>query len=190
MKLSAVLLAGGESRRMGADKATAVFRGQPLWRHQIDLLRAMNPLEILISARTDPRWRPPDTAFIPDEVSLRGPLGGLAAALQRMKGTHLLALAVDMPLMSVSFLKSMVATTETKQGILPKIGERAEPLAAIYPVRCSAAISAALRGDDWSLQPLAENLVRSGHLRVLEVKSADEPLFCSLNTPEDLLAQA
>jgi molybdopterin-guanine dinucleotide biosynthesis protein A len=38
MTLTAVLLAGGESRRMGRDKAAIVFRGQLLWQRQIELL--------------------------------------------------------------------------------------------------------------------------------------------------------
>ena len=54
MNISAVLLAGGESHRMGQDKATLVFRGKPLWEIQLDLLRKLQPREIFLSARTDP----------------------------------------------------------------------------------------------------------------------------------------
>src|SRR5438132_3286725 len=57
MNMSAVLLAGGESRRMGKDKATLQFRGRPLWQIQFELLRKLHPSEIFISARTDPTWR-------------------------------------------------------------------------------------------------------------------------------------
>src|SRR5712691_10782146 len=64
MKLSAVLLAGGESRRMGKDKATALFQGKPLWQIQIDLLRKLEPAEIFVSARTDQSWRPADVQFV------------------------------------------------------------------------------------------------------------------------------
>jgi len=43
IKISAVLLAGGESRRMGKDKATVLFQGKPLWQIQLDLLRKYLP---------------------------------------------------------------------------------------------------------------------------------------------------
>ena len=45
MNISAVLLAGGESRRMGQDKATLLFRGKPLWQIQLELLRKLEPAE-------------------------------------------------------------------------------------------------------------------------------------------------
>ena len=54
MTFSAVLLAGGESRRMGTDKATFLFRGKPLWQAQLETLRKLRPAEIFLSARTDP----------------------------------------------------------------------------------------------------------------------------------------
>src|SRR5881227_573469 len=55
MKLTAVLLAGGESRRMNTEKATIIFNGEPLWQRQIKLLRHLGPENILVSARADQR---------------------------------------------------------------------------------------------------------------------------------------
>src|SRR5437868_2071507 len=132
MNISAVLLAGGESRRMGRDKATAVFRGEALWQHQIELLHTVNPREILVSARNKPAWQPGGTIFVADQPPSRGPLSGLAAALQVSRGTHLLTLAVDMPLMTACCLMSMCDEIAPGRGVLPNIGDRVEPLAAVY----------------------------------------------------------
>ena len=49
--------------------------------------------------------------------------------------THLLALAIDMPWMSNKYLELLCAQMEPGRGVLPKIDDRAEPLAAIYPRR-------------------------------------------------------
>jgi len=46
MNISAALLAGGESHRMGRDKATLLFYGKPLWQIQLDLLQKLEPAEI------------------------------------------------------------------------------------------------------------------------------------------------
>src|SRR5436190_7311119 len=78
MNISGVLLAGGESRRMGKDKATVLFRGKPLWEIQLGLLRKLEPAEIFISARTDPSWRPAAVQFVADAPPSRG----RSAALQ------------------------------------------------------------------------------------------------------------
>src|SRR5256886_8660143 len=96
MTLTAVLLAGGESRRMGTEKATIVFNGEPLWQRQIKLLRHLGPENILVSARAERSWRPADTESVLDQPPSRGPTSGLTPALARTRTSHLIALAVDM----------------------------------------------------------------------------------------------
>jgi molybdopterin-guanine dinucleotide biosynthesis protein A len=186
MKISAVLLAGGESRRMGEDKAILSFHGKPLWQVQLDLLRRLEPAEIFLSARTDPPWRPSDVPWVADDPPSRGPLSGLTAALSQMRGTHLLSLAIDMPFMTEKYLCSLCQQVTPDHGVLPMIGDRAEPLAAIYPVESHAAFVAALSGVEFSLQKIVRELVEIGQLRVLQVTKEQELLFRNLNEPADL----
>jgi len=186
MKISAVLLAGGESHRMGKDKATIVFRGKPLWQIQLDLLRKLEPAEIFISARTDPPWRPSDIQFVSDDPPSRGPLSGLTAALAQVQTGHLLALAIDMPLMSENYLRAIGDQIESGRGVLPVIGDRAEPLSAIYPADAHVDLVKALSGIEFSLQRLTNKLVKAGKLRALKVAKEEETLFWNLNEPADL----
>lgn len=186
MKISAVLLAGGESRRMGRDKATLVFHGKPLWQSQLELLRKFHPLEIFISARVDPSWRPAEVKFVPDQSPSRGPVSGLAATLTQIQADHLLALAIDMPLMTETFLRSLWELTKPSCGVVPIIGDRVEPLAAIYPRDAASDFMAALSGTDFSFQSLAKTLVGAGKLRLLSVSREDEKLFQNLNQPADV----
>lgn len=187
MNVSAVLLAGGESRRMGEDKATLLFRGEPLWAVQLNLLRKLEPAEILISARIDPVWRPNECEFVPDESPSRGPLSGLAVALARMRTKHLLALAIDMPFMNERYLRSLCKWMEPGCGVLPKLENRAEPLAAIYPAEARTDFAMALTGANFSLQKLAERLVDAARMRVVPVEDDDAELFRNLNEPDDLI---
>ena len=184
--LSAVLLAGGESRRMGKDKATLLFRGKPLWRIQLDLLRKLGPAEILLSARADPPWRPANVQFVPDAFPSRGPLSGIAASLERISTTHLLVLGIDMPWMTEKYLKLLCAQIEPGRGIAPKIGDRAEPLAAIYPREAAIDFRSALTGADFSLQSLVRDLVAAGKLQEISVAEPNEKLFLNVNVPADL----
>jgi molybdenum cofactor guanylyltransferase len=186
MKISAVLLAGGESRRMGEDKASILFCGKPLWQIQLDLLRSLGPAEILVSARTDPVWRPADVQFVPDDPPSRGPLSGLAASLARMRTNHLLAIAIDMPFMTEKYLKFLCGHTERGRGVLPKIDDRAEPLAAIYPREAEVDLRSALSGADFSLQTLASRLITAAKFQVIPVTEGERKLFWNLNEPADL----
>src|SRR5207244_11014236 len=92
MTLTAVLLAGGESRRMGTEKATIVFNGEPLWQRQIKLLRHLGPENILVSARAERSWRAADTEVVLDQPPSRGPISGLTAALGRARKSQLIEL--------------------------------------------------------------------------------------------------
>ncbi len=186
MNITAVLLAGGESRRMGRDKATLLFHGKPLWQIQLELLRRLKPAEILVSARTDPSWRPADVQFVADDLPSRGPLSGIAASLAQVHTAHLLALAMDMPFMSESYLHYLCDQIEPGTGVVPTIDGRAEPLAAIYPREADNDFRTALAGTDFSVQSIVRRLVESGKLQEVRVKEHEMKLFLNLNELSDL----
>jgi molybdopterin-guanine dinucleotide biosynthesis protein A len=186
MKISTVLLAGGESRRMGRDKATILFRGKPLWQIQLGLLGKLAPSEIFLSARTDPSWRPADVQFVADIPPSRGPLSGLAASMANMRMAHLLALAIDMPFMTENFLRYLCEHIEPGRGVLPTIENRAEPLAAIYPRQAEIDFRNALVGVDFSLQSLVRRLVETGKLREVPITEQEQKFFLNVNEPADL----
>ena len=190
MTLTAVLLAGGGSRRMGRDKATIVFQAQPLWRRQLDLLRGLHPERILVSVREEPPWLPVDAESLLDEPPFRGPLGGLTKALEQMQTSHLLALAVDMPFMTSEQMRVLWGLATVGCGVLPMIGDRAEPLAAIYPREASDDFAAAFASDDFSLQRLGRTLVQQGTLRVFQIPPEDSERYRSVNEPGDFQGAA
>lgn len=186
MNVSAVLLAGGESRRMGTDKATFLFRGKPLWQVQLETLRRLRPAEIFLSAKTDPTWRPDDVQFIADIPPSRGPLSGLATSLVKNHTAHLLALAIDMPFMTEDYLRSICGAIEPGRGVVAKIDNRAEPLAAVYPREAEIEFRTALAGSDFSLQNVVRRLVASGRLLEISVTEQERGLFRNVNNMSDL----
>jgi len=186
MTLTAVLLAGGESRRMGTEKATIVFNGEPLWQRQIKLLRHLGPENILVSARAERSWRPADMELVLDQPPSRGPISGLTAALGRTRTSHLIALGVDMPFVTTAQLQDLCQRASAGCGVVPTIDGRVEPLAAVYPVEAYADFTAALTGNDWSLQSLVRRLADEGKVQLVNVVEAEAELYRSLNEPQDL----
>jgi molybdopterin-guanine dinucleotide biosynthesis protein A len=186
LTFSAVLLAGGESRRMGRDKAAVVFRDEPLWRRQLRVLRDLGLEKVFVSARTESTWLPDDTELLLDEPPSRGPLSGLTKALEQMETSHLLVLAVDMPFVTRELLHHLSSLAAEGCGVVPRIGARAEPLAAIYPKESALDFAAALAGSDFSLQALVRRLEAAGQIRMVHVLPQDEHLYLSLNQPSDV----
>src|SRR5439155_22102232 len=124
--------------------------------------------------------------FVRDVSPSRGPLSGLTASLDRIRTSHLLALAIDMPFMTQKYLKFLCHQIKPGCGVLPKIGSRAEPLSAIYPREASPDFRRALAGADFSLQTLTSRLIDAGKLRPIAVLDEEKNFFVNLNEPADV----
>ena len=111
---------------------------------------------------------------------------GLTAALARTRTSHLVALGVDMPFVTAAQLQDLYHRANAGCGVVPTIGGRAEPLAAVYPVEAYVDFIAALAGNDWSLQPLVKHLADEGKVQLVNVAGAEAELYRSLNEPQDL----
>ena len=183
--LTAALFVGGESRRMGADKAGLIYEGEPLWARQLRTLREMAPEKILISARAKPPWCPPEMEAVLDSPPSRGPLSGLAAALKKIRTTHLLVLAVDMPLMTAEHLRWLQRQIQSGCGLLPMRAGKGEPLCAIYPVEAGELAMAHLNGSDVSLTAMVKILQTENILRACHLEPEMMKLYFNANAPND-----
>jgi molybdopterin-guanine dinucleotide biosynthesis protein A len=127
-----------------------------------------------------------DIKFVPDDQPSRGPLSGISAALSCISGEHLLALAIDMPFMTESYLRSLCEKVDRGRGVVPLIEHQVEPLAAIYPREAYDEVIGALCGSDFSLQSLARKLIATGKLQPIQVSANEKAFFRNLNEPADL----
>jgi molybdopterin-guanine dinucleotide biosynthesis protein A len=186
MTLTTVLFAGGLSRRMGADKATLAFAGEPLWARQLRTLRQLDPSAIWVSARARPKWCPPGLDAVCDEPPSRGPLSGLTAVLRRLHTSHLLALAIDLPLMTSEQLLKLWSQATPRCGVVPRHAQTFEPLAAIYPAEAAVIAETVLASREASLQHFSQVLLRENRILPFPLTEAEQPLFQNVNTREDL----
>jgi molybdopterin-guanine dinucleotide biosynthesis protein A len=185
MNLTAVLFAGGESRRMGADKATLIYEGEPLWSRQLQMLKELSPKKNFVSARIKPPWCPPEIETVLDAPPSRGPLGGLAAALGKIRTPHLLALAVDMPLMTAEHLRWLQSQVRPGCGVMPVWCGDSEPLCAIYPVEAREWAGVAMSGDDVALKSLAATLRGKKLMRDCHLTEDMMAHYQNFNSPAD-----
>ncbi len=185
LTFSAVLLAGGQSRRMGRDKAGVLWRGEPLWQRQLGTLRACGAAEIFISGHASGPYSAADVPIVLDRTPGGGPLAGIAAALRHARHEHVLVLAIDLPEITSAFLRDLLAQAAAA-AIVPRDAHRFEPLAAIYTRACLPLAGACLRDGSPSLQRFAAAAIAQGIAGAHVLTPAECPLFHNVNTPSDL----
>jgi molybdenum cofactor guanylyltransferase len=184
--ISAVIQAGGESRRMGQDKGLVHLAGRPLVQHVLDRIR---PLADDIWITTN---RPQAYAFLgvptaADPQPGLGALAGLRTALNAALGDTVLVVACDMPFLQPALLRYLLSRAGEAEVVIPRRNGEYEPLHAVYRRGCLPALDAALaRGE-------ARLISFFPDVRLLAIDSAElvtyDPAglsFFNVNTPDDL----
>lgn len=187
--VTGVILAGGQSKRMGQDKARLIIQGEPLIARVHRLLRVAFG-EIVIVGGGDFGDILPGVTVIPDRRPGQGPLAALESAFTATSATLLFVVACDMPFVSPALARHMIqrASAEPDADVVALRRARGlEPLHAVYRSRrCQPAVMALLDEGERSLQAL---LARS---MVVEVAPDEAVTFdpqglatSNVNTPDD-----
>jgi molybdenum cofactor guanylyltransferase len=196
-KVSAIVLAGGKSSRMGQDKMWMTLEGKPLIERVV--LRLL-PLadEVLMSARYPEQFEaflhslPIPALVVTDQYPGAGPLAGMHAGLNAARNDLALVIAADMPFVNVALIQHMIELAHDYDGVAPRIynptkraGEL-EPLHALYRRSCLTAIERHLAANDRQVFCFFQEV----HIRYVEAEemSAFDPdllSFFNVNTPED-----
>lgn len=183
----AVLLAGGKSTRMGTDKAGVLIRGEPLWRRQLATLHALHSDGIFISGRDGGPYAEEGLEILKDRRAECGPLGGLEAALARTTKPYLVVLAIDLPEMRADFLARLVERAISRgRSIVPRDGERFEPLAAVYSKAALELVTECLQSDDYSMHRFIRLAIERDLAEPYSLSLEETPLFRNVNAPGDL----
>ena len=174
-----VLLAGGESRRMGRDKRELRVGGETLLRRNLDFLGGVFPVLGLSvrSAAQAPAGLPADVIVIPDEMP-GSPLGGLASILGRFD-EPVFAMAADLIAPERGAVGRVLDAFAGVDVALPVAEDHLEPLHAVYGPGCLPHMQALLAAGAHSILDLFPLV------RVARVPFADTAPFFNVNTPAD-----
>jgi molybdopterin-guanine dinucleotide biosynthesis protein A len=195
--LSAAALAGGQSRRMGADKALLplVPGGQPMLGVVLERLSEVAD-DVFVVANDEARYAPLGARIVPDLQRDVGALGGIQAAIASSLHEHCLVVACDMPFLSRPLLRRMAGEPRDYDVLVPLIpGESRQrddglvfqTLHAIYGKRCLPFIAKRIAEGKKQVVGFFED-VRVRTLDVTEIARWDPNLrsFFNANTPEAL----
>ncbi len=174
--VSAAVLAGGFSKRMGANKAELKLGEQTLLEIQIQKFRQLGISDIMVSGYEKPIE---GTRPVPDIYEGKGPLGGVHACLKAAAKPACLILSVDTPLVPVEILSELIEAHEGPATVLSH-GEQIEPLIAVYDSALAARAEERIINDNFSIRTMANN----AEVKRVEFKG-DMDLLLNCNAPED-----
>jgi molybdenum cofactor guanylyltransferase len=180
------ILAGGESSRMGRDKALLELDGMPL------IVRAARLLESIVGAPTVVGYREEFCVLglrtIADDAPGAGPLGGIATALRAARAPWSLVVACDLPYVTQAWLKFLTGRAAASQAdvVMPMNERGAEPLCAVYNKSAERAIREALaRGTRKITDALAGARIEAIEPREWKAFDSEGVLFKNMNSPGD-----
>ena len=186
--LDGIVLAGGQSRRLGIDKALLSLGGAPLLQTVVQRVSQVCP-RVIVAVDRPGRYRRLGLAarFVADASPGLGPLAGLQSGLRACSTGHALVVACDLPFLNVELLRYMVGLPRSYQALLPRSDGRDHPLHAVYARSCLPEVDALLAAGGGSMKHLLDRLdVRRLDDRDLRRIDPDGLSLLNLNEEPDL----
>ena len=185
-RITAFVLAGGKSSRMGRDKAFLPWGEETLLAHALKLAGSVGASVHIVG---DANKFASYGSVVEDVYRDRGPLGGIHGALSSSVTELNLLLAIDLPLVEPPFLQYLASKARESGATVtvPRAGNGWQPLCAVYRREFVAIAGQFLLAGKNKIDPLFA-MVKT---RVLEEQELDEQgfsagMFRNLNTPEEL----
>jgi molybdopterin-guanine dinucleotide biosynthesis protein A len=187
LAITGVIQAGGKSTRMGGDpKALMELGGRPIVARVLDVVRQVTE-RVLLVTNTPDLYAFLGLPMVPDVFPEGGSLGGIYSGLRAAPGDAAFTVACDMPFLSASVARLVVARAGEADVVAPRIGEQWETLHACYGKACLAPMERRLREGRLRITGFF------GEVRVLaiteaEVAAVGDParVFMNVNTPDEL----
>jgi molybdenum cofactor guanylyltransferase len=176
--LSAIILAGGKSTRMGQDKALLKVDGDPMIVHIATKLKELFG-EIIIGSNNQKHFELTQCRVIPDEIEDRGPLMGIFSCLKASSNNINFVMACDIPSINVKLVGEMIELSNHYVVVMPISGkEKLEPLFAVY---------------NKSIIPKIEYVLSNGGSKIIDILPGlnvkfielGEKNIANLNYPDD-----
>jgi molybdopterin-guanine dinucleotide biosynthesis protein A len=150
--ISCIVLAGGESKRLGTDKAFLRIGGRVLIEGIVEKMARIGD-EVIIVTNSPQKYGHLEVRLVGDIAPGQGALGGIYSGLRAARSEYGLVVACDMPFLDLRLLRYMILSSPGWDVVIPRVGELIEPLHAIYSKEC--------------LQPM-EQLLSAGCLKIVD----------------------
>ena len=181
---TALILAGGDSRRMGQDKAALLLDGKTLLESVAATMQQVFPKVVVSVRQLRGEVALPQVC---DAQADGGPLAGLVAGLAQVDTPWVFTVACDMPFIQPSVIEQLAMLRDGHQAVVSIAGGFPQPLAAFYATSSLPVMRTSLASGNKSLRGMLQNLdVR--YVDAAELQVSDPRSFFDLDTPQDYAA--
>ncbi len=195
LQKSAVILAGGFSRRFGRDKGLVVLAGKPLILHVIDnISQVVNEVLVVVSSKEQKKNFETILAekakLVIDKDDSQSPLVGATTGFETAEGEYSLLLPCDTPLVSAKIVQFLLDMCTKRNAAIPRWPDGyIEPLQAVYRTKPAlTAAKKALKQGKMNMHSMIDNMrgLRYVSTSVLEQLEPGLSTFFNVNTPQEL----
>jgi molybdenum cofactor guanylyltransferase len=185
---SCAVLAGGESRRMGRDKAFVDFDGRSLLVRIVERLETVSD-DVFVVARDGGGLASLGPRVYRDTCDARTPLAGILTALHMASQPSVFICATDMPHVSPRLIELIASRSSVADVVVAEHDGRLEPLHAVWSVTAAGVIEAEIAAGERAVHRVLERLrVAVVHEDVWRPVDPSGASFTNVNTPDELLA--
>ena len=186
LTISGIVLAGGQSSRLGMDKSFVNVKGQSLIEQIVAKLTRLSD-DVVIVTNSPEKYDHLEARLVGDIYPGKGALGGIYSGLRAVANAQSLVVACDMPFLDLNLLRYMILLACGHDVVIPRIGEFLEPLHALYSKSCLEPIDRLLaRGGLKIVDFFSEVRVRYVEEEEVDIFDPQHLSFFNVNTLSDL----
>ena len=183
MSVTAIVLCGGRSTRMGQDKGSLAFGAESMLERVTRILGAISD-GVIVAGRRDQR-----VTTVHDAIEDQGPLAGIAAGLAASTSDLNVVVACDMPLIHAAVLQRMLTLVDDNDACVAMVDGHASALCGVYRSRVADVARALLDSGERRVMRLLDQIqTKRVDAAVFRDLDPDLETFISVDTPEKYAA--
>jgi molybdopterin-guanine dinucleotide biosynthesis protein A len=182
MKLTAIILAGGKSSRMGEDKGLMLFEGKPMIQYIIDTVKPLVDDVIIISNQEG--YNAFGYPVYADLIKDSGPLAGIYTGLHYSKTAKNVVLSCDVPFVTKEVIKELIDNCEEVDGVICENGGRTHQLIGVYDKSNADFLKDELENGQRKIKSVLQKL----NFKTINLNHFDKKIFNNINSKDDIKA--
>ncbi len=184
--MAAIILSGGNNRRMLRNKAHLQIGQKTIIEREIESLSTLFP-RIIVVTNSPESHKHLRVNLVSDLVSSKGPLGGIYSGLTASKDEYNFVTGCDLPFLNADLISHMIELINGHDIVVPQLNGFVEPLHAVYSKYCLIPIKRQLDRNKLKIQSFFDE-VKVRYVRKSDITRYDSKgiAFFNVNTEEDL----